>query len=242
MVSVHLENSTCTAPHLSKIFPMLPLKQWKQFQYLVDDGCLMSFHGRLCSALSFHASLLQKLMLCSVTSSLWDMSYRDGFLSFFPAVDMCRERKLGNLCCVTSLFWGITRRDSFLSFFCMLLMCSVTSSFWGVAHEDGFLSFFPCCRPAVHQLGSQGLGVRAGLPTGQQHLAQRLPRRDAQAVGYRQLHAAGRDQGPLFPHQCHRHQLLTGLHSLQVSCWVGVGNASCVLSVTRREWVKQHLG
>ena len=116
-------------------------------------------------------------------------------------------------------------------FFSMLLMCSVTSSLWGQAHEDGFLSFFPCCWPAVHQLGSQGLGVRAGLPARQQHLAQRLPWWDAQAVGYRQLHAAGRDQGPLLPHQRHRHQLLTGLHSLQVSCWVGVGKAVCVLSV-----------
>ena len=163
------------------------------------------------------------------------------FLSFFPAVDMCRERKLGNLCCVTSVFWGITHRDGFLSFFPMLLMCSVTSSLWGISQEDGFLSFFPCCRPAVHQLGSQGLGVRAGLPARQQHLAQRLPRRDAQAVGHRQLHAAGRDQGPLLPHQRHRHQLLTGLHSLQVSCWVGVDKAVCVLSVARLQvscWVE----
>ena len=152
MVSVHLENSTCTAPHLSKIFPMLPLKQWKQFQYLVDDGCLMSFHGRLCSALSFHASLLQKLMLCSVTSSLWDMAYRDGFLSFFPAVDMCRERKLGNLCCVTSLFWGITRRDGFLSFFlhavdvfCYFIILGCSSWRWFPV----FLSLLPACSPST---------------------------------------------------------------------------------------------
>ena len=60
-------------------------------------------------------------MLYSVTSSLWDIAHGDGLLSFFPVVDVCRERKIGNLCCVTS-------------------------SSWGIADRDGFLSFFPCCR------------------------------------------------------------------------------------------------